>query len=179
MPVQAQLRDIVRRSVPDRQRMLLSRLSLAAGLRPRLNRASAPLEFPEGRRAALVVSADLELAWAWRFARASDDPSALAHRKAVQGRRNMGPLLDLCDRFGVPVTWCTVGHLFLDHCDGSHPEIPRVPHLTNPLWRYDHGDWFDHDPGAADPSDPSWLDWHGPDLIRAILARPTAHEIGA
>ena len=179
MPVQAQLRDIVRRSVPDRQRMLLSRLSLAAGLRPRLNRASAPLEFPEGRRAALVVSADLELAWAWRFARASDDPSALAHRKAVQGRRNMGPLLDLCDRFGVPVTWCTVGHLFLDHCDGSHPEIPRVPHLTNPLWRYDHGDWFDHDPGAADPSDPSWLDWHGPDLIRAILARPTAHEIGS
>src|SRR4051794_17974904 len=183
MSVPAQLREIVRRSVPERERMLLSKVSLAAGLRPRVSRDPKPrLPFPDGRRAALVVSADLELAWAWRYARSAPDPSALAHRRAVQGRRNMPVLLDLCDRFDVPVTWATVGHLLLDRCErvnGTvHPEVPRVPHFTNALWRYEQGDWFDHDPGATDRASAAWPDWHGPDIVRDIMQRRTAHEIG-
>jgi D-aspartate ligase len=182
MSVPAQLREIVRRSVHERERMLLSRLSVAAGLRPRINRgATPPQAFPEGRRAAVVLSADLELAWAWRFARGVDG-AAVAHQRAVNGRRNMGVILDMCDRLNIPITWATVGHLLLERCNRAngtiHPEVPRVPYFENHLWSYEHGDWFDADPGASDRDAAGWADWHGPDLIRNILDRKTDHEIG-
>lgn len=183
MKIREHVRELVRSSVSERQRMLLSRLSLALGLRPRVKQSAAhSLPFPGGKRAALIISADLELAWAWRFARGVADPVALAHRRAWQGRRNLPLLLDLCDQYQLPVTWAVVGHLFLDQCDRAngiiHPELPRVPYFTNELWAYQSGDWFDDDPGLSDNSDPEWADWHGPDLIRNILVRPVVHEIG-
>jgi predicted ATP-grasp superfamily ATP-dependent carboligase len=183
MRLKEQLRDTIRERVGDRERMLLSRLSFAVGLRPRVNRSAAhTLAYPGDRRAAIVVSADLELAWAWRFARAETDPLDVARRRARQGRRNLRVVLDLCDRYELPVTWATVGHLFLNGCDRLngrvHPELPRVPYFTNQLWTYQSGDWFEHDPGAQDPTQPDWADWYGPDLIRSILARRVKHEIG-
>jgi hypothetical protein len=178
-----QVRELVRKSVGEHQRMLLSRLSLALGLRPRINQSAAnSVPLPDGRRSALILSGDLELAWAWRFARGFADPLAFAHQRAIQGRRNLPVILDLCDRYKLPVTWAVVGHLFVDQCTHSngiiHPEVPRVPHFTNELWTYQTGDWFDHDRGIADNTDPHWADWHGPDLIANILARPVAHEVG-
>src|SRR5258708_3834045 len=183
MGMKRDLRESIRNLVGDHERMLLGRLSFTLGLRPRVNlQAADSFQYPEGRRAAVVVSADLELAWAWRWARGITDPAAYAHQRAIQGRRNLGPVLDLCDRYELPVTWATVGHLFLDSCtrtDGRiHSDIPRVPYFANDLWSYHAGDWFDHDPGLQDPSEPEWSIWHGPDLIRNILARPTRHEIG-
>jgi hypothetical protein len=172
------LKRYVGAAVGERGRSFLR----SATFRPKVNRAAAhSLSYPDGRRAAVVISADLELAWAWRYARV-DEPLALARQKARQGRRNLGVLLDLCDRYELPVTWATVGHLFLDHCtspDGrAHPEVPRVPHFENEWWVYRSGDWFDADPACASPNESGWSDWYGPDVIRSILSRPVEHEIG-
>jgi hypothetical protein len=182
MPLKQRLRTFARTAISEDHRMVLSRLSLAAGLRPRVNKAArGAIPLPEGRQAAIVISADLELAWAWRMARV-DNAIAFADQRAVQGRLNVGPILQLCDQYEIPITWATVGHLFLRSCarsDGNvHPDIPRVPYFANDLWAYTSGDWFDADPALAESADKDWANWYGPDLIEKILARPVAHEIG-
>jgi peptidoglycan/xylan/chitin deacetylase (PgdA/CDA1 family) len=176
------LRAQARRLAGDRGRGLVRSATLGLGLRPRVNRAASGRAcYPGGRRAAVVLSADLELALAWRYARISD-PLAYARQRARQGRRNLEILLDLCDRYGLPVTWATVGHLFLGACSRTagqvHPELPRVPHFDSELWSYRSGDWFDADPASAGPSEPDWSAWYGPDLVDAILRRRVPHEIG-
>src|SRR6266536_5853394 len=133
------LRVIARSTLGHRGWALARRL----GFRPRANQAaSGSVRYPGGRRAALVLSADLELAWAWRYARVRD-PRGLARDKACNGRRNMSRLLDVCDEYVVPVTWATVGHLFLRACRRTagvaHPDIPRVPHFANRYWAYQQG----------------------------------------
>ncbi len=171
-----------RRLAGDRPRGLVRRATLGLGLRPRVNPAVVgQASYPGGRRAAVVLSADLELAWAWRYARVSN-PLAYARQRARQGRRNLSVLLDLCDRYELPVTWATVGHLFLGTCrrqaDRIHPELLRVPYFDNELWSYRSGDWFDADPSSAGPNEDDWSAWYGPDLIDAIVGRCTPHEIG-
>jgi peptidoglycan/xylan/chitin deacetylase (PgdA/CDA1 family) len=167
----------------DRGRALVRKAELGSGLRPRVNqRLAHTVTFPEGRRAALVIAADLELAWAWRYAQ-MPNPRRVAYRKALNGRRNVGVLLDLCEAYQVPITWDTIGHLFLDSCtrtdDRAHPELARIPYFTNEQWMYRTGDWFDCDPCLTIRDDVEWPAWYAPDLIEAILSRRTPHEIGS
>ena len=182
MNLKRHLRAAVRAAVGERGRAFRRRASYALGFRPRVNRAAAhSVHYPDRRRAALVISADLELAWAWRYARVAD-PLAFARQRAQQGRRNLGVLLDLCDRYDLPVTWATVGHLFLNGCSRSggrsHREVPRVPYFENEYWVYQVGDWFDADPGSERAGEPDWPNWYGPDMIRSILDRRVRHEVG-
>ena len=157
-------------------------MEFALGHRPWVNYAAVPsLRYPDDHRAALVISADFELGWGWRYARVADPPG-LARQKARQGRRNLGWLLDVCDHYQLPITWATVGHLLLEGCPHApgpaHPELPRVPHFRNPWWSHLSGDWFDADPRRAGPAEADWETWYAPDLVRAILSRPTPHELG-
>jgi peptidoglycan/xylan/chitin deacetylase (PgdA/CDA1 family) len=177
------LRQRVTTAVGDRGRGQLRRVSHRVGMRPRINEAAAhSIQWPGEKAAAVVISADLELAWAWRYVRHAADPLAFAEARGHQGRRNLAHVLDLCDQYGLPVTWAVVGHLFLDHCARSpiqtHAELPRVEHFVNAYWRYQRGDWFDADPACADVGEKRWPAWYGPDLIQSIVARPTRHEIG-
>ena len=109
----------------------IDRFRYRLGWLPRVSKQSSVNypHYPQGLKAAVVISADLELAWAWRYSKKSDDPKALALQKAHQTRQNLPPLLDLFDRFNVPVTWATVGHLFLEECDRTngraHSDLPR------------------------------------------------------
>jgi Polysaccharide deacetylase len=176
------IRATARRLAGDRGRGVIRRAALRSGARPRVNWAAAhSVSYPGGRRAAVVISADLELAWAWRYARLSE-PLEFARRRASRARRNVSAILDLCDSYALPITWATVGHLFLDSCGGcgphKHPELLRVPYFRNELWDYRHGDWFDHDPAASGINEHEWYAWYGPDLIRDVLSRRVAHEIG-
>ncbi len=152
----------------------IDRLRFKLGLLPRIG-VKVPFQVPDGKRAALVVSADLELGWAWRFA---PNDAHLAHFYAARTRRNLSELLELFNRFRVPVAWATVGHLFLDRCERSagraHPEMPRPPRHSNPHWRFGDGDWYGCDPCTGVADDPAW---YGPDLVRAILSQPVRHEI--
>ena len=92
---------------------------------------------------------------------------------------NIPKILDLCDKYNIPITWATVGHLFLEKCKREnglpHSNIKRLPYFENKYWKFDNGDWFQNDPCS------NWKDapeWYAPDLIKDILSRKVNHEIG-
>ncbi|MDQ3915625.1 MAG: polysaccharide deacetylase family protein [Actinomycetota bacterium] len=161
----------------------IDRARHAARLLPRvapdLDGPGACSGWPDPHRACLVVSADLELAWAWRYANLFDDPLEAALRLAAQSRENVPALLETFRRFELPVTWAVVGHLFLDSCSAPggrpHPEAERLPYFSNDLWTFPAGDWYEHDPCSGLSSDPAW---YAPDLVDDIRAADERHEIG-
>jgi peptidoglycan/xylan/chitin deacetylase (PgdA/CDA1 family) len=126
--------------------------------------------FRNDARAAACISADLELSWAFRR-----HPTETAREKARQTRENIPYLLRIFEDHAFPITWATVGHLFLDSCERNfegvaHPDMPRPP--RNDMWR---GDWYVHDPGTHYKEDPYW---YAPDVIERILDSPVGHELG-
>lgn len=159
----------------------LSKLNFALGRNPRVEQCDDYQRFvPESYKAVFTLSADFELAWAWRFAKGFADPLQAALQKAQQARRNMPKLVALCDQYQVPVTWATVGHLFLDACscqqEGvAHPEMKRIPHFENNYWKFTQGDWYKDDPCTNFKQAP---EWYCPDLLDLIQNAKVAHEIG-
>jgi len=126
--------------------------------------------FKGGAPAAVSISADFELAWAWR----NLSSEAMEARGAAE-RENVPRLVAMLDRHRIPITWATVGHLFLESCkrgtDGcGHPEMARP--AKNFGW---DGDWYVHDPCSDVCSAPSW---YCPDLIKLIQQSDVGHEIG-
>jgi hypothetical protein len=127
--------------------------------------------FRDNAPAAVTISADFELSWALR----GRSPQERA-RRAARCRANVPFLLSMFAELDIPITWATVGHLFLTRCDREddrlpHPEMPRPP--VNRRWS---GDWYAHDPCAGVAEAPGW---YAPDLIHAIMAGPTMHELGS
>lgn len=104
---------------------------------------------------AITLSVDAELAWGYHDW--SAPPARL--RDARTGWRDA---VDLFETHDVPATWAVVGHLFLEACDGTHPEIPAPP------------GWFDADPGTSLAEDDLW---YAPDLIERLSASTVDHEI--
>jgi hypothetical protein len=127
----------------------------------------------------VIISADFELAWAWRFDKKNPDPLNHSLNLAKVERRNIPKLIDLSERFNIPITWGTVGHLFLEEChpvgDTRHPEIRRIPYFENEWWRFSEGDWFDHDPCSSSKDAP---EWYATDLVNLIIHSRINHEIG-
>jgi len=133
---------------------------------------------PQPYEGVVLISADFELAWAWRFDKLSDDPLNNCLVLAKKERNNIPKLLELSEKYKVPVTWGTIGHLFLEKCtkqaSKAHDEIQRLPYFENNWWRYSQGDWFDSDPCSSVEYSP---EWYAPDLIRQILNVGINHEI--
>jgi hypothetical protein len=119
------------------------------------------------------------MAWASRYSNSVNDARAKAINDGIITRKNIPPILDLCDECQIPITWATVGHLFIEKCGPfhglKHPDIPRLGYFENQFWRYGKGDWFDYDPCTDYKTDPAW---YAPDIIKEILSRKTRHEIG-
>ncbi len=158
----------------------LSRANFLLGRNPRIEKAGDFRRFiPEPYQCALLISADFELAWAWRYARGAGKPLELALEKARQERQNIPAIIDICESFNIPITWLTVGHLFLQSCSREngrcHPELPRLPHFENRFWVFSGDDWFEHDPCSGYRDAP---EWYAPGLIRQILGSTVKHEIG-
>ena len=151
------------------------------GLYPRVQRQGADYRnyIPKPYKAVCLISADFEMAWASRYSKSVENPLHKAIEDGYRTRRNVPKILDLCDQYNIPVTWATVGHLFLDSCEQingvKHPDIPRLPYFENKFWKFDMGDWFDYDPCSDYETDPAW---YASDIIRDILGRKTKHEIG-
>jgi hypothetical protein len=128
-------------------------------------------------RGAVVFSIDFEMAWAWQYARSSDEsPSA----KGLRERAQVPVILREFESTGIPATWATVGHLFLSSCsrDGkglAHAGMPRIPHFETRNWVFGSGDWYQHDPCTDVRRDPAW---YAPDLVEAILSSRAGHEVG-
>jgi hypothetical protein len=126
----------------------------------------------------VVISADFELAWAWRYAGFDHGAKHGYITIADRERNNIPLILAQCDKYNIPVTWGTVGHLFLEHCETrkgrKHNDIIRLPYFKNRYWHFSEGDWFDHDPATDYLSSP---EWYAPDLIKLILKSKVCHEI--
>jgi peptidoglycan/xylan/chitin deacetylase (PgdA/CDA1 family) len=146
--------------------------NLRTGLKPR-RRVFEGIEiapFKNDAKAAACIAADFELSWAFRHQSKED-----ARERGRRERENIPYILKLLEDYTCPITWATVGHLFLDSCSRAagglaHPEMPRPHH--NPLWT---GDWYMHDPCTNYKEDPCW---YAPDLIQSILESPIGHEVG-
>lgn len=157
----------------DKNKGALTRFLIETGLKPRVNhQADSPF-----KRGIVVFSADFEMAWAFRFSKTKHKE---AIKKGLEERENIPVLLDLFKRFNIPVTWATVGHLFLSECKkGSnglpHSEMPRPEFFENRNWSFNSGDWYQHDPCSDYKTDPAW---YASDLIDLILASDVNHEIG-
>jgi peptidoglycan/xylan/chitin deacetylase (PgdA/CDA1 family) len=128
----------------------------------------APLK--HDAQAAACIAADFEMSWAFRH-RSPEE----ARERGRQERENVPYILGLLEEYACPITWATVGHLFLESCSRSaeglaHPDMPRPHH--NPLWT---GDWYMHDPCTNYRQDPGW---YAPDLIHTILDSSVRHEVG-
>lgn len=114
---------------------------------------------------AVVISLDTELEWGFH----SLDVDHHLSRDGSRERANTDRLLRLFDEYRTPVTWAIVGHLFLDRCGGSHPDI------CQPTYPWLRGDWWEDDPGGS--KDTAALRY-GPDIVQSILDADVDHEIG-
>jgi peptidoglycan/xylan/chitin deacetylase (PgdA/CDA1 family) len=150
-----------------------SKLLLLTGLKPKVNRKSnSPFE-----KGIVVFSTDFEMAWAYRYSRTL---SSKAVEVGVNERKNIPILLNLFDKYHIPVTWATVGHLFLNECKQDdrgvkHQGIPRPKFFKNRNWIFNSGDWYQYDPCTDVFNDPAW---YASDLIEKILLSEADHEIG-
>lgn len=159
----------------------LSKLNFLLGNNPRLlkyPKESLNKFIPPGYKAVLIISCDFELIWAWRFTKRIKRNLQEAREIAKRERENIPLILELCERFNIPITWAIVGHLFLESCSRenriAHQEMPRPGYFENKYWRFSSGDWFDADPCC------NWqeaLEWYAPDLIGKILNSKVKHEI--
>ena len=127
--------------------------------------------FRGGALASATISADFEIAWAFR-GRGVEERTV----RSTRCRSNVPFLVKILEEESIPITWATVGHLFLEKCERSgsvlaHVDMPRPP--RNERWE---GDWYKHDPCTSLAQDPAW---YAPDLIRGILASRVEHEMGS
>jgi len=136
--------------------------------KPSVKQCNIPREqrFPDGHKAAFVISADFEMAWAWRYAKCRVDHEEMG----MVERRNIPEFIKLFEKYAIPVTWATVGHLFLEGCERQngrpHPELRRIPYFTNRVWEFQGGDWYDLDPCSSVVEAPAW---YAPDLIPEVF----------
>lgn len=126
--------------------------------------------FKDGAKAAVCISSDFELSWAWRELNSKE-----RELRASRSRRNFPLILEILKKYSIPITWATVGHLFLWECKRginglAHSDMPRPS--RNDRWK---GDWYLHDPCTNWRKDPLW---YCPDLIEKIIESGVPHEIG-
>ncbi|MFA5336710.1 MAG: polysaccharide deacetylase family protein [Candidatus Omnitrophota bacterium] len=164
-----------------RIKQYLSKLNFFMGNSPRIlsypkNTVSKFIPFPH--KAGIIISCDFELIWAWRFAKQISCDLEKAKEITIEERANIPFILDICEEFNIPLTFATVGHLFLERCERengvAHPNIKRLKYFENRYWKFSSGDWFDDDPCC------NWASaqgWYAPDLIGRILNSKVKHEI--
>lgn len=146
--------------------------NLEAGIKPK-PRVFDGIEiapFKHGAAASVSISADFEQNWACRAA-----PPEVRNWNGTNERKNVPNIRRLLEEYSIPITWATVGHLFLENCERgacgqAHPNMPRP--LVNGQFQ---GDWYSHDPCTNVYKDPLW---YAPDLIQDVLNSKVPHEIG-
>jgi peptidoglycan/xylan/chitin deacetylase (PgdA/CDA1 family) len=126
--------------------------------------------FKDNADAASCISADFEMGWGWR-SRGREGARLMGERE-----RNHVPLiLALLKEYSVPITWATIGHLFLESCARcgrglAHSTMPRP--VSDGTWT---GDWYWPDPCSNLRDAPAW---YAPDLVQQIVDSNVGHEIG-
>ena len=116
----------IRRVLPLRCKGYITKLLYDINIKPTMNRnINSPL-----KKAVVVLSADFEMAWAFRASKTVKD----ATKRGLRERKNVPEIIALLDKYNIPITWATVGHLFLEKCSRkkngkAHPNMPRPKHF--------------------------------------------------
>lgn len=164
--------SLFRSFLSNRSKGFLTRFLVETGLKPKVNRkAESPF-----KKGIVVFSADFEMAWAFRFSKTKNREAV---KKGLEERENIPVLLELFHQYRIPVTWATVGHLFLSECSKgtnglAHPALPRPGYFENRNWNFSSGDWYQDDPCTNVVKDPAW---YASDLIDKIISSDVKHEI--
>ncbi|WP_436344075.1 polysaccharide deacetylase family protein [Natronorubrum sp. FCH18a] len=87
---------------------------------------------------------------------------AFSDRQRTRESKTLQAVLEVCDRYDIPITFDIVGHLLLESCDGHR----LSPHEAG---------WFDADPGTDVRTDPLF---YAPDLVEDIIDADVDHELG-
>jgi peptidoglycan/xylan/chitin deacetylase (PgdA/CDA1 family) len=155
-------------NTPPGLRAALDNQVLRLAYRPTQDEVPSPLE-----KTVVVLSADFELAWAWRYASGGIKQ---ALDKAKIERAQTPRLLRLLDETRIPITWATVGMLADETRGRGHGPIPTLPAYECRYWKFPGGDPF---AAVAPGLDLNGPDWYAPDLIEQILAAKAGHEIAS
>ena len=165
--------------MPKKIKSQISKVKFELGWDPVIDSRNNFLEYiPTPCHSVFILSADFELAWAWQFAKVLN-PYEQAIQKARQARRNIPMILELCNFYNVPITWATVGHLFLEECkcqeSNAHNNLPQLSPFEGEFIKYEGNNWFQNDPCSNYKDRPIW---YAPDLIYQIIKADPQHEIG-
>lgn len=156
----------------------LSDLVFSVMGRPRIYHDSLKHPQQRLRRGAVTFSLDFEMAWAFQYSKVSG-PRCV--ELGLRERQQVPKILALFDKYSVPATWATVGHLCLEQCKRNsiglaHSEIARCGHFENEHWKFTTGDWFQNDPCTDAHQNPAW---YAPDLVEAIVSARVGHELAS
>lgn len=165
----------VRITMPRTSHGYLSKIAFSLAGKPfvKSDKIDPLKKFPNREKGGLIISADFEMAWAWRYAKSGAD----CFKKGQIERENFPRIIKVLEEFKLPITFATVGHLFLEKChQRDHDWMHRIPYFINNKWKFTSGDWYDHDPYANYKDAP---EWYAPDLIRMILDSRVEHEVGS
>jgi len=157
----------------------ISKVKFSLGLSPEIDKIADFRKFiPDPYSSVVLISADFELAWAWRYSKSFENALSVAIQLAKLERDNLPQIVSLCEHFNIPITWATVGHLFLESCEKgkglAHAGMPRLDHFENQYWKFAGKDWYEYDPCTNLETD---SEWYCPDLIKIIQASKVKHEI--
>ncbi|MDD2279768.1 MAG: polysaccharide deacetylase family protein [Bacteroidales bacterium] len=165
------LYNFFRKFLSSKYKGHITKALYAFGIKPTVQKGNSPL-----RKGVVVFSADFEMAWAFRYSKRS---ASKAVTKGLEERNNVPIIIGLFDKYHIPCTWATVGHLMLTECkttdEKAHSELPRPAYFENKNWEFTSGDWYDHDPASNLKTSPAW---YASDLVDMILKSPVDHEIG-
>jgi len=158
---------------------ILSKTNFLLQRNPRIEKNTNWRKYiPEPYKSIITITSDFELAWAWRYSKDNKDSLLFALEKGRKERNNIPLILKLCETYKIPITWATVGHLFLEKCSRTegkpHSQLGRLPHFENKYWLFESEDWYEYDPCSDVNKAP---EWYCPDLIKSILASKIEHEI--
>ena len=163
----------IRKLLPKSMKSRLTQLAYIFSRKPFVRKSDVPMEnrFPGGKfKGGMIISADFELGWAWRYSKTRPFPDKMSK----QARENFPNIIEMLDKNSIPITFATVGHLFLESCkEGDHDWMEKIPHFDD-HWRFTEGEWFDCDPYTSWKKAPNW---YAPDLVKIIQNAQTKHEI--
>lgn len=130
--------------------------------RLKTNREKKLIEYPM-----FIISLDTELLWGYvRYPQ--HRAVKLLYEDEKNGRGAIDALLQLFEKYNIPATWATVGHLFLDSCECED----GIPHKNMPRFKED---WYSCDPCTNVQEDPLY---YGKDFVNRIISSRGKHEIG-
>ena len=114
----------------DKLKATASKIKFYSGKTPTVESVKEYRNFiPNPHKAVVTISADFELAWAWQWSK-QENSLQLSLNKSKIARQNFPKILELCEAYKIPVTWATVGHLFLESCTG-HKEMTQLSDFEN------------------------------------------------